>query len=38
VDGAPSTTDELARLQQLHEAGTITDNEFVERAKKLAHT
>ena len=38
VDGAPSTTDELARLQQLHEAGTITDVEFVERAKKLAHT
>jgi hypothetical protein len=38
ADGAPSTTDELARLQQLHEAGTITDDEFVERAKKLAHT
>jgi hypothetical protein len=38
VDGAHSTTHELARLQQLHEAGTITDNEFVERAKKLAHT
>ena len=36
--GAPSTTDELARLQELHEAGAITDNEFVERAKKLAHT
>jgi len=34
----PSTTGELARLQELHEAGTITDNEFVERAKKLAHT
>jgi hypothetical protein len=36
--GPPSTTDELARLQELHEAGAITDNEFVERAKKLAHT
>ena len=35
---APSTTDELTRLQELHEAGTITDGEFVERAKKLAHT
>jgi hypothetical protein len=33
-----SATGELARLQELHEAGTITDNEFVERAKKLAHT
>jgi hypothetical protein len=37
VDGGPSTTDELARLHELHEAGAITDNEFVERAKKLAH-
>jgi hypothetical protein len=33
---APSTNGELARLQELHEAGTISDNEFVERAKKLA--
>jgi hypothetical protein len=33
-----SAPGELARLQELHEAGTITDNEFVERAKKLAHT
>ncbi|HEY3578120.1 MAG TPA: SHOCT domain-containing protein [Gaiellaceae bacterium] len=38
VGGEPSATDELARLQELHEAGAITDNEFVERAKKLAHT
>jgi hypothetical protein len=34
--GAPSSAGELARLQELHEAGTITDNEFVERAKKIA--
>jgi hypothetical protein len=35
---APSTTGELARLQELHEAGTINDEEFVQRAKKLAAT
>jgi hypothetical protein len=33
-----SAPDGLARLQELHEAGTISDNEFVERAKKLAAT
>ena len=36
--GAPSTTDELARLQEMHEAGAINDEEFVERAKKIAPT
>jgi putative oligomerization/nucleic acid binding protein len=36
--GAPSTTDELARLQQLHKSGVISDDEFAERAKKLAAT
>jgi hypothetical protein len=35
--GTPSTTGELARLQELHEAGTINDEEFVQRAKKIAH-
>jgi hypothetical protein len=35
---APSATGELARLQELHEAGTINDEEFVQRAKKLAAT
>jgi hypothetical protein len=35
---APSTTGELARLQELHEAGTINDEEFVQRAKKIAPT
>jgi hypothetical protein len=35
---APSTGDELAHLHELHEAGTITDQEFVERAKKIAPT
>jgi hypothetical protein len=34
----PSTTDELSRLHELHEAGTINDQEFVERAKKIAPT
>jgi hypothetical protein len=34
---APSST-ELARLQELHESGAISDDEFVERAKKLAAT
>lgn len=38
ANGAPSTTDELTRLHQLHDAGAITDDEFVEQAKKLAHT
>jgi hypothetical protein len=38
VDAAASATGELARLQNLHEAGAITDDEFVARAKKLAHT
>jgi len=35
---APSTTGELAQLQELHEAGTINDEEFVQRAKKIAPT
>jgi hypothetical protein len=35
---AGSAPDGLARLQELHEAGHISDNEFVERAKKLAAT
>jgi hypothetical protein len=35
---AGSAHDGLARLQELHEAGDISDNEFVERAKKLAAT
>jgi len=35
---AGSAPDGLARLQELHEAGAISDNEFVERAKKLAAT
>lgn len=35
---AGSASDGLARLQELHEAGDISDNEFVERAKKLAAT
>jgi hypothetical protein len=35
---APSTGDELARLQELHEAGAINDEEFVARAKKLGLT
>ena len=35
---APSTSNELARLHELHEAGTINDQEFVERAKKIAPT
>jgi hypothetical protein len=35
---APSTTGELARLQELHEAGTINDEEFVQRAKNIAPT
>jgi hypothetical protein len=35
--GAPvSTADELSRLHALHEAGDISDSEFVERAKKIA--
>jgi hypothetical protein len=39
VAGAGSaTTDELSRLHDLHEAGTISDKEFVERAKKIAPT
>jgi hypothetical protein len=38
--GAPahSSTDELAHLNELHEAGTITDEEFVKRAKGIAPT
>ena len=36
--GSAPATGELARLQELHEAGTISDDEFVERAKKLAAT
>ena len=36
--GAPSTNNELSRLHELHEAGTITDEEFVERAKKIVPT
>jgi len=36
--GAPSGTDELVQLQKLHEAGTITDEEFVKRAKGIAPT
>jgi hypothetical protein len=35
---AGSAPNGLARLQELHEAGDISDNEFVERAKKLAAT
>ena len=35
---APSTSNELARLHELHEAGTINDQEFVERSKKIAPT
>ena len=35
---APSTPGELARLQELHEAGAINDEEFVQRAKKIAPT
>ena len=35
---APSTSNELAHLHELHEAGTINDQEFVERAKKIAPT
>ena len=34
--GASPSTGELARLQELHESGAISDNEFVERAKKIA--
>jgi hypothetical protein len=36
--GTPSAGDELAQLQQLHQSGTITDQEFLERAKKIAPT
>jgi hypothetical protein len=37
--GAPvSAADELSRLHALHEAGDISDGEFVERAKKIAPT
>ena len=37
--GAPvATADELSRLNALHEAGDISDGEFVERAKKIAPT
>jgi len=35
---AQPPTGELARLQELHESGAISDTEFVERAKKLAAT
>ena len=35
---APSTNASSSRLQELHEAGTITDEEFVKRAKKIAPT
>jgi hypothetical protein len=35
---AASATDELARLNELHESGAISNDEFVERAKKLAPT
>jgi hypothetical protein len=39
VAGAGSApTDELSKLHELHEAGTIDDQEFVERAKKIAPT
>jgi hypothetical protein len=33
---AGSAADELSRLHALHEAGDISDGEFVERAKKIA--
>jgi hypothetical protein len=33
-----ATADELSRLHALHEAGDISDGEFVERAKKIAPT
>lgn len=33
-----SASDELSRLHELHQAGTISDQEFVERAKKIAPT
>jgi len=35
---AGSASAELSRLQALHEAGDISDGEFVERAKKIAPT
>ena len=35
---APSATDELAHLHELHEAGSISDEEFVKRAKGIAPT
>jgi hypothetical protein len=39
VAGAgPSSGDELLRLHELHEAGAIDDQEFIERAKKIAPT
>ena len=34
----PSGNDELAQLQAAHESGEISDDEFVARAKKIAHT
>jgi hypothetical protein len=36
--GAPAPTGELAQLQELHESGAISDEEFLERAKKIAPT
>jgi hypothetical protein len=38
-DGAAaSPTEGLAQLNELHESGAISDDEFVARAKKLAPT
>jgi len=36
--GAPSPTEELAHLHELHESGAISDDEFVSRAKKISLT
>ena len=36
--GAPSPTEELAYLRELHESGAISDDEFVARAKKISLT
>ena len=35
---AASRADGLAQLNELHESGAISDDEFVKRAKKLAPT
>jgi hypothetical protein len=35
VASAPSTTEELARLAQLHETGALTDEEFTSQKARI---